>query len=137
MGCWGHLPNTWQSWVNIRDGINVEDEEGGLGDGQSSRESQGLGRTGFLLRCHLSEWSPLTLDVQLPSINPLESLPRLPSPRCVSPDCTFIVYLSVYCWSPPLGYKLQTGRDLVSVVIPCIPSAQNRACHAARFSKYI
>ena len=73
-----------------------------------------LGRIGFLFRCHLSERSPLTMDVQRHSIGPLESLPSL---WCLSLDCTFVVYLSVYCWSPPLGYKLQKGRGFVSFVI--------------------
>lgn len=96
MGCWRHLPGIWQSSVSIREGMNLEDKEDSLGDGQSSREFQGLGRIGFLFRCQLSERPPLTLDVQPHSISPLENPHRLPSQWCISPGCTFIVYLLIY-----------------------------------------
>lgn len=41
MGCWRDLPGTQRAWVGIGEGMNSEDKEGGLGNGQSSGESQG------------------------------------------------------------------------------------------------
>lgn len=83
--------------VSIGEGMNLEDKEGGPGEAKSSEESQETWKDGVSAEMSLSERSPSTLDVQQHSVGPLENLPRLAPPWCLSPDYTFIVYLSIYC----------------------------------------
>lgn len=89
--------------------------------GKPAGSVRGLGRTGFLLTCHLSERTSLTFDVQQRSVSPLETQPRLP-PHSAYHPIAHSLYIYFYCMSPSLGYKLHKDKDVVSFVLSCISS---------------